>query len=107
MSYARTIKFITTAAEEELLDIPEVKEAIKDMTNCKTEDDFQRAKSNGILMSVDIFAKNTRVKINDGIYNDLIENAVYSTDNITRIYSIKLEAESVSGTIVMRMRGEQ
>ena len=44
-------------------------------------------------MNVDVFTKNTRVKINDGLYNDLIENVVYTTDNITRIRSIKTETD--------------
>ena len=70
-----------------------------------TEEEFQFMKAQGIIMSVDIFTKNTRIKINNGLYNNLIENVAYSTDNMTRIYSIKSEAD-IAGTIVFRMRGE-
>ena len=102
--YARSIQFNASAGEE-ILEIPEIKEAIMESIHCDTEEEFQFMKTQGIIMSVDIFTKNTRIKINDGLYNNLIENVVYSTDNMTRICSIKSEADIV-GTIVFKMRGE-
>lgn len=105
MSYARSVKFIASA-EEEILDIAEVKEVLKSLTNCKTDAEYKAMKEQGIIMNVDIFTKNTRVKINNGLYNDLIENVVYTTDNITRIRSIKTETDA-TGTIAFKMRGDE
>lgn len=105
MSYARSVKF-TASAEEEILDIAEVKEVLKSLTNCKTDAEYKAMKEQGIIMNVDVFTKNTRVKINDGLYNDLIENVVYTTDNITRIRSIKTETDA-TGTIAFKMRGDE
>lgn len=105
MSYSRNIKFITSEAEEDLLNIPEIKELVMEMINCNTEEEFKKTKKTGIIMDVTIFTKNTRVKINDELFNDLIENVVYTTGNYTRIHSIKLET-ATQGTISFKMRGE-
>ena len=53
-------------------------------------------------MNVDVFTKDTRIKINNSTYNDLIENSVYSTNNITKIYSVKSELPA-TGVIVFTM----
>lgn len=45
MSYSRNIKFITSEAEEDLLNIPEIKELVMEMINCKTEQEFKKAKN--------------------------------------------------------------
>lgn len=100
--YARNIKFTTTSANQEILEIKEVKDVLFSMLNAKSEEEYQMLISNGIDTNVDIFTSETRIQINNTTYNDLIENSVYSTNNITRIYSIKSE-NPTTGVIVFTM----
>ena len=100
--YARNIKFTTTSNDEEILNLSNVQEVLKSMLNAKTEDEYRMLMANGIDTNVDIFTANTRIKINNTTYNDLIENSVYSTNNITKIYSIKSELPT-TGVIVFTM----
>ena len=105
MSYARSVKF-TASDGEELLDVAEIKEVLMEMLDCDSEEEYNIMCKQGLVISFDIFTRNTRISINNGLWNDLIENAVYSTENITSIRSIKCES-SATGTIVFRVRGEQ
>ena len=100
--YARNIKFTTTSANQEILEIKEVKDVLFSMLNAKNQEEYQMLISNGIDTNVDIFTSETRIQINNTTYNDLIENSVYSTNNITRIYSIKSE-NPATGVIVFTM----
>lgn len=100
--YARNIKFTTTSNDEEILNLSNVQEVLKSMLNAKTEDEYRMLMSNGIDTNVDVFTADTRIKINNTTYNDLIENSVYSTNNITKIYSIKSELPT-TGVIVFTM----
>lgn len=100
--YARNIKFTTTSANQEILEIKEIKDVLFSMLNAKSEEEYQMLISNGIDTNVDIFTSETRIQINNTTYNDLIENSVYSTNNITRIYSIKSE-NPTTGVIVFTM----
>lgn len=100
--YARNIKFTTTSKNQEILEIKEVKDVLFNMLNAKNEEEYKMLISNGIDTSVDIFTSETRIQINNTTYNDLIENSVYSTNNITRIYSIKSE-NPATGVIVFTM----
>ena len=100
--YARNIKFTTTSANQEILEIKEVKDVLFSMLNAKSEEEYQMLISNGIDTNVDIFTSETRIQINNTTYNDLIENSVYSTNNITRIYSIQSE-NPAAGVIVFTM----
>ena len=100
--YARNIKFTTTSKNQEILEIKEVKDVLFNMLNAKNEEEYKMLISNGIDTNVDIFTSETRIQINNTTYNDLIENSVYSTNNITRIYSIKSE-NPTTGVIVFTM----
>ena len=104
MFYTRVIK-TTISAEENALDNKDVKEVIKNMTKCDSDDEYEKIKKNGFVMAVDILAENTKVQINDDSYNDLIENAVYTTDVLTKIRSIKFDSET-EATLIIKMRGE-
>lgn len=105
MSYSRNIKFTTSQAEEEILDITPVKEVIMDMISCKNNEQYNTMKKEGITMSVIIFTKNNRIKINNKTYNDLIDNFIYSTDDYVKIQSIKAEDIITDGVISLKMRG--
>lgn len=100
--YARNIKFTTTSKNQEILEVKEVKDVLFNMLNAKNEEEYKMLISNGIDTNVDIFTSETRIQINNTTYNDLIENSVYSTNNITRIYSIKSE-NPATGVIVFTM----
>ena len=100
--YARNIKFTTISKNQEILEIKEVKDVLFNMLNAKNEEEYKMLISNGIDTNVDIFTSETRIQINNTTYNDLIENSVYSTNNITRIYSIKSE-NPATGVIVFTM----
>ena len=100
--YARNIKFTTSAADEEILNITEVQAVLKNMLSCDNDTDYNAIMSRGIDMSVDVFTHGTRIKINNTTYNDLIEDAVYSTNNLSRIYSVKSELPA-TGVIVFTM----
>lgn len=100
--YARNIKFTTSAANEEILNIAEVQAVLKNMLSCDNDTDFNAIMSRGIDMNVDVFTHGTRIKINNTTYNDLIEDAVYSTNNISRIYSVVSELPA-EGVIVFTM----
>ena len=105
MAYTRNVKF-STQANEEILLLPEVKAIIMDMVGAKTDMDYALMKRQGFVMSVDIFTSDTRIKINNEAYNDLIENALYSTTNVIKVYSIRSE-KAANGTISFTMRGEE
>lgn len=105
MSYARSVRFSTTSENEEILTKEEIKEVLMDVVNTQDEEVFQMAMINGIIVNVDVFTKDTRIKINDGIYNDLIENKVYSSNNYIRLHSVKCESPA-EGVIVFTARGE-
>lgn len=105
MSYSRNIKFTTSQAEEEILDITSVKEVIMDMISCKNNEQYNIMKKEGITMSVIIFTKDNRIKINNETYNDLIDNFIYSTDDYVKIQSIKAEDIITDGIISLKMRG--
>lgn len=103
--YARSIKFTTSEENQEILDIEEIKNILKDMLKAKDDIEYQKLRENGISANVDIFTSETRIKINNTTYNDLIDNTLYSTNNIVKIYSIKSELPA-TGVIVFTMRGE-
>lgn len=103
--YARSIKFTTSKENQEILDIEEIKNILKDMLKAKDDIEYQKLRENGISANVDIFTSETRIKINNTTYNDLIDNTLYSTNNIVKIYSIKSELPA-TGVIVFTMRGE-
>lgn len=100
--YARNIKFTTTSADEEILNIAEVKAVLYDMLGADSEEEYQMLVSNGIDTNIDVFTTETRIKINNTTYNDLIEDTLYSTNNVTRIFSVKSESPA-SGVIVFTM----
>lgn len=99
--YARSIKF-TASANQEILDLPAVKEVLYDMLGASSEEEYNALRANGINTNVDVFSKDVRIKINNTTWNDLIENAVYSTNNISKIYSVKANA-SITGVIAFTM----
>ena len=100
--YARSIKFETATDEQEILELEAVKNVLFDMLSCKDEEQFKAVMANGIDTNIDIFTKETRIRINNTTYNDLIENTLYSTNNISKIYSVKSE-KPTSGVIVFTM----
>ena len=100
--YARSIKFTTTQADEEILNIAGVKEVLYSMLGADSEAEYQMLAQNGIDTNVDVFTTGTRIKINNTTYNDLIEDTLYSTNNISRIYSVKSE-NPATGVIVFTM----
>lgn len=97
--YARVINFTTSKAEEDLLEIPSIKEELIKSLHLKDDKQYQIYKKNGILMSFDVLITNTQISVNDGIYNDLLANYVYSSDGIFHIQSIKIKDAGVSGTL--------
>ena len=104
MAYTRNVKF-TAQADEEILLVPQVKALIMDMVHAKTDFEYDMMKRQGFDMNVDIYTTGTRIKINNEAYNDLIEDVIYSTGNLVKIYSIKSE-NAISGTISFTMRGD-
>ena len=104
MSYARQIK-VLVSAEEEVLDKEEIRNVIMEMKNIDDEKEYNLMKRTGFVMQVDVFTSGARVKINNESYNDLIENCVYSTGQISKINSIKFDA-SVTATFIFSVRGE-
>lgn len=100
--YARSVKFKTSNENEEILNIAEVQAVLKSMLSASNDEEYNMLTQNGIETNIDIFTHGTRIKINNTTYNDLIEDAVYSTNNISRIYSVVSEAPA-EGVIVFTM----
>lgn len=100
--YARSVKFTTTNTNEDILKLTEVREILKSMLSCDGEDELNAVMANGIDTNVDVFTSETRIQINGTTYNDLIEDAVYSTNNISKIYSVVAETPT-TGVIVFTM----
>lgn len=100
--YARSIKFTTTNTNEDILKLTEVREVLKSMLSCDSEEELNAVVANGIDTNVDVFTSETRIQINGTTYNDLIEDAVYSTNNISKIYSVVAETPA-TGVIVFTM----
>ena len=100
--YARNVKFKTESENQEILTIAEVDAILRNMLNADNDEEYRMLTQNGIDMNVDVFTHGTRIKINNTTYNDLIEDAVYSTNNISRIYSVVSESPA-EGVIVFTM----
>lgn len=100
--YSRVINFTTSAPEQELLDIEGIKNEMIKSLNI-SEEEYENYKKNGILMSFDILISDTQVSVNNGIYNDLLANYVYSSDGIYHIKSIKIKDAGISGTFTFTL----
>lgn len=56
-------------------------------------------------MYVNVFCSSTKISINDGIYNDLLENVIYSTGEFYNgIKSIKVKDTNITGILSFRLR---
>jgi hypothetical protein len=101
--YSRVINFTTTAANQEILDLPEIKAELVKSLNIG-EDYYEEYKKKGILMSFFIIVSNTQVSVNGGIYNDLLENYVYDSDGVYHISSIKIKNSGAKGTFSFTLK---
>ena len=99
MSYARTVNFTTTEANQDILNIPAVREAMKLVSKADDDMEFDLMRRSGIYMRADVFISNTQVSVNGQGYNDLIENLYYSTEEMIKIYSLRVKDSGISGTL--------
>lgn len=102
-NYTINVSF-TSVAEENLLLKEEIKNAIK-IANKLNEEEYIRALNSGIEMSFDIFVSDTKVSVNKGVWNELIGNAVYSSNVIVDTQSIRIKDEGITGIISINVRG--
>ena len=100
--YARSIKFTTLEQNENILQLSKIQSMLQEMVSAENIEEYNNIINNGIDMNVDVFTKDTRISINGGPFNDLIENQLYSTNNITKISSVISENPS-EGVIVFTM----
>lgn len=99
MSYARTVNFTTTEANQDILNIPAVRDVMKLVTRADNDMEFDLMRRNGIYMRADVFISNTQVSVNGQGYNDLIENLYYSTEEMLKVYSLRVKDSGMSGTL--------
>lgn len=104
MAQTKNISFTTSSNDEELLYNAAVKEKLMELLKVTDLSEYDKLINNGIILAFDIFIKNTKISINGESYNDLIENAIYTTDE-TRIRSLKIKDSGITGTISLRMGG--
>lgn len=104
MLQTKNISFVTSKADEDLLLNEDIKEKLKELLKADSEEEYIQLCKAGLLLSVDIFVKNTKVSINNETYNDLIENVIYSTRN-TKINSLRIKDAGISGVISMTLGG--
>jgi len=100
--FARNIKFTTTENDQEILELPEVKAVLYDILSADSEEEYDKLTQNGFYANVDVFSKDTRIKINYTTWNDLIENTLYSTNNIIKVRSVRSEVPA-TGVIVFTL----
>lgn len=105
LTYTKNIPFVTTEANQNILTTTNIKNAIKERLAITSDTDYNRIlNSTGFSMSFDIFCSATKVSINDGIYNELIEDAVYSSGGTySGIKSIKIENNNINGILSFRI----
>lgn len=103
MAYTRTIKVTTSEDNQDLLTLPEVENALCETLKIDNHEEYEKIKRTGLNLGIDVFASDTRVAINGDSYNDLIENIVYSTDTIMRIYAIRIEDANTTVTLSLRI----
>jgi len=100
--------FTTTGANEDILQNSAIKPRI--MERLGATDDAQYASffsgsnPSGITMKFDIiFTATNKVSLNNGIYNDLIEDMAYSSGGYTKLTSLKVQTAG-SGILVFSIR---
>lgn len=104
MLQTKNVSFVTSKADEDLLLNDGIKEKLKELLKADSEEEYQQLRAAGLLLSVDIFVKNTKISINNETYNDLIENVVYSTRN-TKMTSLRVKDAGINGVISMTLGG--
>src|SRR5574344_1673955 len=100
--------FTTTTADEDILQNILIKPRIMERLGLTTDAQYAQLFTGdyptGVTMRFDvIFSADNKVSLNNGIYNDLIENAVYSSGDYIRLTSLKIKTAG-TGTIVFSIR---
>lgn len=103
--YPINISLTTNSADYDILQNTIVKDRLKERYGWN-EVRYQEEVQKGIRgLYFDIYCENTQVKINDGNYQALIANAVYSTDDYLNygIKSIKIKDTAINITLSIKM----
>lgn len=100
--------FTTSATNEDILQNatikPRIMESLGATTDAQYATFFSGNNALGVTMKFDIiFSADNKVSINNGIYNDLLENMVYSSGNYTKLTSLKVQSVG-SGVFVFNIR---
>ena len=104
MLQTKNVSFTTSSSDEDLLYNEAVKEKVMELFKVTDAFEYDKLVANGIILSLDIFCKDTKVSVNGESYNDLIENTIYNTSD-TRIRSLRIKDSGVVGTISFRKGG--
>lgn len=86
------VAFTTTIANEDILQINEVKNAIKDRMAINTDEDYQIMLSSGMIrLEFDLYFNGSNtVSINNGYASCLLEDTIYSSGEKVTLKSIKI-----------------
>lgn len=100
--------FTTSAINEDILQNstikPRIMERLGATTDAQYADFFTGSNALGITMKFDIiFSADNKVSLNNGIYNDLIEDMAYSSGGYTKLTSLKVQTAG-SGILVFSIR---
>jgi hypothetical protein len=98
MFNARIVKFTTTIAEEDIMQLAVVKERIMERMGLTTDSQYDSAISNNsIKMRFSIFFPSiNQISINEKDYDDLIEDVVYDSSDYTIIKTIKIKVATTA-----------
>lgn len=100
--------FTTSAINEDILQNATIKPRIMERLGATTDAQyasfFTGSNALGVTMKFDIvFSADNKVSINNGIYNDLVENMVYSSGNYTKLTSLKVQTAG-SGVLIFGIK---
>lgn len=94
-------KFSTTNNEEDILNNVNIQKRICERLSIKEEDYGDFVANKGIKMDCTIFFPSINsVSINNGLYNDLIEDSVFTLGEFSNIKSIKIKT-ATNATIMI------
>lgn len=102
--YSRNIAFTTTEENQNILTIEAIKNAIIERLKISQSEYDRRIDNEGFDMKFDVFCSATKISINDGVFNELLEDVVYSTDDFYKgIKSIKIQNNNITGLLSFRI----
>ena len=97
----RSVKFTTTTNDENILDNIDVQKRICERLGIPTDKYLSLLSGDGIKMDFTLFFSATnKVSVNNGLFDDLIEDSVFTSGGKYMVKSIRIKTPTTASILV-------